>query len=73
MQKQIIPFFIFLGAGLALSIYASIGNIKGGITCVSTSLGIPFCYIVLVIFIIIVVLKFILLNNNKNYIDNVAK
>jgi len=73
VQKQIIPFFIFLGAGLALSIYASIGHIYGKVICVSSSLGIPFCYIVLAIFLIITVLKFILLNNNKNYTDNVAK
>ena len=72
-EKIIIPFFIFLGAGLALSIYASVGNIKGDITCVSTSIGIPSCYILLVIFTIIVVLKFILLNNNKNYTNNVEK
>jgi len=70
VKKQEVLFFIFLGAGLALSIYASIENFRGVITCVSSSLDFPLCYVVLVLFIIVMVLKFVFLNNSKNLVDN---
>lgn len=56
--KKNISFFIFLGAGLALSTYASLGYLLHRFDCVSSYIDIPVCYITLVVFLLTMLFKF---------------
>ena len=71
-ERQILLFFIFLGAGLALSIYASIGYLQGNIACVPI-LDIPLCYMVFAVFLLIMFLKFTLIKNTKIHLNNATE
>lgn len=62
--KKNILFFIFLGAGLALSVYASLGNLLHRFECVSSDIRIPICYIALFLFLLIMYFKFYQLKNS---------
>lgn len=65
--KKNILFFIFSSLGLALSLFASVGNILGMVFCPVTLLNIPLCFIAFIVFVLIVVLKFQQLKKNKPY------
>ena len=60
LKKGNIFFFLFTGIGLALGIYASLGQLTGKVQCPTLMEVIPTCFIALTLFSISIVLKILL-------------
>ena len=66
LRKGNIFFFIFTGIGLALGIFASLGQLTGKVQCPTLMEVIPTCFIAFTLFSISIILKLILIRKNQN-------